>query len=162
MNFSSDTSANQASDEIDLLELFSTLWAGKWLILAVTFFTCALSVFWVFNTAPTYQADALLQLEEKASANPFLGGLEGLGGSDPRSVTEIELLKSRLILGQAVAELHLDWSVRRVSAAAGVHDALCPVRREHRTGFSAGLPGASWCRACAAQAVRNGLHPSAS
>lgn len=110
MNFSSDTSANQASDEIDLLELFSTLWAGKWLILAVTFFTCALSVFWVFNTAPTYQADALLQLEEKASANPFLGGLEGLGGSDPRSVTEIELLKSRLILGQAVAELHLDWS----------------------------------------------------
>ena len=110
MNTSSNTSSGLASDEIDLLELFSTLWAGKWRIFAVTFLTCALSVFWVFNTAPTYQADALLQLEEKASSNPFLDGLEGLGGNDARSVTEIELLRSRLILGQAVAELHLDWT----------------------------------------------------
>lgn len=110
MNTSPNTSSDQTSDEIDLLELLSTLWAGKWRIFSITFAACALSVFWAFNIAPVYQSDALLQLEEKASSNPFIGGLEGLGGGDARSVTEIELLKSRLILGQAVAELHLDWT----------------------------------------------------
>ncbi|SHK58154.1 tyrosine-protein kinase Etk/Wzc [Shimia gijangensis] len=108
MNSSPSNSNSQFDEEIDLGQLFLNLWQGKWTILFVTFLVGTLSVFWALNTAPTYQADALLQLEEKAGANPFSGTFEGFG-SDPASVTEIELLKSRLILGQAVAEQNLDW-----------------------------------------------------
>lgn len=98
-------------DEIDLAKLFLTLWGGKWLIAFVTVLATALSVCWALNIPPAYQATSLLQLEEKAGTIPFTGGLEQLtGGGDPRSVTEIELLKSRLVLGEAVADQNLDWS----------------------------------------------------
>ncbi|WP_127115745.1 polysaccharide biosynthesis tyrosine autokinase [Shimia sediminis] len=108
MNVSSPSSNDRVDDEIDLGQLVATLWYGKWRIAAVTFCVVLLSVFWALNTPPTYQADALLQLEEKAGSNPFSAALEGFG-DEPASVTEIELIKSRMVLGQAVAEQNLDW-----------------------------------------------------
>ena len=99
---------DRADDEIDLGQLFLTLWQGKWTITCVVLLALVLSVFWALSVPPTYRADALLQLEEKAGANPFTANLQGFG-DDPASVTEIELLKSRMVLGQAVAEQNLDW-----------------------------------------------------
>lgn len=75
----------------------------------MTLLVGSISVIRALNTPPTYQADALLQLEEQAGANPFSGAFEGLSGGDARSVTEIELIKSRLVLGEAIAEQNLDW-----------------------------------------------------
>lgn len=100
--------ADDGTEEIDLLVIVSKLWEGKWTVGLWAAAAFGLSVFMVLNTQPTYRADALLQLEEKASANPFADGL-GLIDSTPRSATEIELLNSRLIMGQAVAEQNLDW-----------------------------------------------------
>lgn len=99
-------------DEIDLGRLFVTLWKGKlWIILGM-FLGLAGGAFYYANTPLTYQADALLQLEEKASALALPTGLSNLvDGGDPRSVTEIEILRSRLVLGQAVAAANLDWHV---------------------------------------------------
>ena len=53
------------SDEIDLVQLFSSLWKGKWLIALTTTLGIAAGLFTIANTAPTFQADALLQLEER-------------------------------------------------------------------------------------------------
>ena len=99
-------------DEIDLGQLIVTLWKGKlWIALCMALgFAGALFVY--MNTPPTYQADALLQLEEKNNALSLPSSLTNLvEGGDPRSVTEIEILRSRLVLGQAVAALNLDWRV---------------------------------------------------
>lgn len=108
-NSTSGPSGQQDDNEIDLGQIFGILWDGKWKILTIGFIAACLSVFWALNTPPVFQASALLQLEEKAGQNPFPSGLEDLAGSAPQSVTEIEILKSRLVLGQAIAEQNLDW-----------------------------------------------------
>jgi len=52
-------------DEIDLGQLVVTLWKGKVLIALTTALGIAAGAFFIANTNPTFQADALLQLEEK-------------------------------------------------------------------------------------------------
>jgi len=99
-------------DEIDLGQLFVTLWKGKVLIALTTAIGIAAGAFVIANTNPTFQADALLQLEEKTGSLALPSSLNAMvGNDDPRSVTEIEILRSRMVLGQAVADQNLDWRV---------------------------------------------------
>lgn len=98
-------------DEIDLADLFWRLWAGKKWIVAFTFVAAVIGVIVAMGTPPTYRADALLQLEEKSGQLALPTALSDLAGAEPRSVTEIEILRSRLVLGRAVADAHLDWEV---------------------------------------------------
>lgn len=102
--------SSRDEDEIDLARLVARLWANKWVIAAF----CGLALFagllFIFGTVPTYRADALLQLEEKKGQLALPEGLSELTGSEPTSATEIEILRSRLVLGQAVADVHLDWT----------------------------------------------------
>lgn len=58
-------------------------------------------------TPPTYQADALIQLEAKKAGLALPAALSDLMDSNPVTVTEIEIIRSRMVVGQAVAELHL-------------------------------------------------------
>ncbi len=109
MNDQLTTTAQSEDDEIDLLELLSTILNGKWLILAVTLLTILLALIYAFGQQPIYKADALLQVESENTGIPGLEDLAGLGGDDNASVgTELEIIKSRKILGQAVKELKLD------------------------------------------------------
>ncbi len=98
-------------DEIDLGRLVLTLWRGKWLIGAMTALGVAAGAFFIANTSPVFQADALLQLEENSTALSLPSSLSTLVENEPRSVTEIELLRSRHVLGQAVADQNLDWRI---------------------------------------------------
>lgn len=101
-------------DEIDLAELALTLWRGKWTVSACVLLALLVAGFGVINTQPTYQADALLQLEEKSAALALPTSLAPMLEQDPRSVTEIEILKSRLVLGKAVAASNFDWRIEAV------------------------------------------------
>jgi len=98
-------------DEIDLGQLLSTLWQGRWRIAVVTVVGIALAAVNIANTNPTYQADALLQLEERTGTLALPSSLSELTDDDPRSVTEIEILRSRMVLGRAVADQNLDWRI---------------------------------------------------
>lgn len=98
-------------DEIDLGQVFVTLWKGKGVIVMATVVGLALGAFAVANTAPTYEADALLQLEERSGSLVLPTSISGLVDNDPRSVTEIEIIRSRMVLAQAVADQNLDWRV---------------------------------------------------
>jgi tyrosine-protein kinase Etk/Wzc len=100
-----------ANDEIDLGKLIGTLWRGRYRILLTTLAGAAMGAFVLANTAPTYQADALLQLEERSGALALPSSLTNMLDNDPRSVTEIEILRSRMVLGRAIAEQNLDWRV---------------------------------------------------
>lgn len=103
--------AARDDDEIDLGQLFVTLWKGKLLLALTTVLGIAFGAFVIANTNPTFQADALLQLEEKTGALALPSSLSAMVDDDPRSVTEIEILRSRMVLGQAVADQNLDWRV---------------------------------------------------
>ncbi|HJR31956.1 MAG TPA: GNVR domain-containing protein, partial [Pseudomonas sp.] len=98
-------------DEIDLLALFGTLIDSKWIIIGITALFCAIGVAYALLSTPIYQANALVQVEEKKGGMAALGGMgemsEMFGGTSP-AVTEIELLKSRAVLGKAVENLKLD------------------------------------------------------
>jgi len=96
-------------DEIDLLQLVRTIWSGKWLIALFATIAVTISVFAAITIPPTYRADALMQLEDRAGQMSLPTGLSDLVEDTPRSVTEMEIMRSRLVLGRAVAELHLDW-----------------------------------------------------
>ncbi len=101
--------AQVSDDEIDLTALVLRLWAGKVWIAIITVIALALGVFYLIKTPPTYQADALLQLEEKSGQLSLPDGLSDLVENAPESVTEIEIMRSRMVLGKAVADLNLDW-----------------------------------------------------
>lgn len=103
------TAAQHDSDEIDLLALLGALIDGKWIIIGFTACFAVIGVAYALLATPIYQANALIQIEEK-SGNTLsgLGELSDMLGSTPEAVTEIELLKSRAVIGQAVDNLKLD------------------------------------------------------
>jgi tyrosine-protein kinase Etk/Wzc len=96
-------------DEIDLGKLLGILLDAKWIIIVTTFiFACAGVVFALMST-PIYKADALIQVEQKSGGMSSLLS-EGLGdmfAQESSATTEIELIKSRMVLGQTVDKLNL-------------------------------------------------------
>lgn len=88
------------ADEIDLARLVGELIDHKKLIISVTsLFTLVALLYALFST-PIYQADALLQVEQK-QGNAILNSLsQMLPDSQPQSAPEIALLQSRMILGK--------------------------------------------------------------
>jgi uncharacterized protein involved in exopolysaccharide biosynthesis len=98
----------KAEDEIDLRELFSVIWQGKWLIIAITAVFAIGSVIFAIMQPNTYKSEALLApaSEEKsgglgALAGQF-GGLASMaginlggGGGVDKTQMAIEVMKSR-------------------------------------------------------------------
>ena len=103
---------NDADDEIDLGQLLTTLWRGKLWIAAAAALGFAIGAFHIANTYPTFQADSLLQLESRpGGAMALPSGLAGMVNTPSRGETEIEILRSRMVLGRAIADQNLDWHV---------------------------------------------------
>jgi tyrosine-protein kinase Etk/Wzc len=102
---------DQAHDEdtIDLNALFGTLLDHKWLIVAITGFFCVAGVLYTLLATPIYQSTAIVQVEQKTPSLPGLSDLtQSLGTTASQAVTEIALITSRLVIGQAVDDLRLD------------------------------------------------------
>ena len=78
-------SAQQDSDqdEIDLGALAIILWSGKWWIALTCTAAIIVGAAWLLNTPPTYQANALIQIEEKAASLALPDGLADVIGKTP-------------------------------------------------------------------------------
>jgi len=100
--------ASSDEDEIDLGELLATVVDGRYVIIFMTLLFLALGVTKAFIDMPIFKADALLQIEDKASALDALGSLTNLMETKTPALAEIEIIKSRLVLGSAVKNLNLD------------------------------------------------------
>ena len=100
--------ASSEEDEIDLGELLATAVDGRYLIIFMTLLFLALGAAKAFIDMPIFKADALLQIEDKASALDALGSLTSLMETKAPALAEIEIIKSRLVLGSAVKNLNLD------------------------------------------------------
>jgi len=104
-------------DSIDLKELFFSLIA-QWKIIAccvILSLICAL--LYLRITPDTYSVDAMVQVEDSkgAASAALLGDLSkvtgGLGQKSPADA-EIEILKSRMVLGQVIRNLNLDIRIK--------------------------------------------------
>jgi len=96
-------------DEIDLGELLGTLIDQKWLIGIVTGVFLVLSVAYALLATPIYQANALVQVEQKVPDLPGLSAItQTLGASSSEATTEIALLTSRTVINTAVDSLNLN------------------------------------------------------
>ena len=95
-------------DEVDLGKMLGTLIDGRWIIIPVTAFFAIAGLLYALFAAPVYKADALLQVEEKTSALSGLAGMTEMFAQEASAITEIEVLKSRMVIGKTVDELSLD------------------------------------------------------
>lgn len=99
--------AEKAADEIDLGRLVGELIDHRKLIIAITALFTLVALLYALFATPIYQADALLQVEQK-QGNAILNSLsQMLPDSQPQSAPEIALLQSRMILGKTVDDLNL-------------------------------------------------------
>ena len=108
------THQEQNNDEIDLLALAGTLWDGRWLIIGVTALATLFGAVYALLAEPVYRADAMVQVEQKSGGLPGMSEISEMFGSESAAVTEIELIKSRAVMGETVDELHLDIEIEPV------------------------------------------------
>jgi tyrosine-protein kinase Etk/Wzc len=99
---------SQDNDEINLGELLGILIDGKWLIILVTLIISFLGVTKASLDRPVYKADGILQVNEQSQTLAGLDPLSDLLENKMPIMAEIEVVNSRMILGEAVANLDLD------------------------------------------------------
>ncbi|SDR14321.1 tyrosine-protein kinase Etk/Wzc [Pseudomonas grimontii] len=95
------------ADEIDLLGLFGTLIDHKWLIAAITGAFMMTGAAYAVLATPVFQANAMLQVEAKKNDLLGFSDVSSMLGKESPSATEIELIKSRAVIGKTVDELKL-------------------------------------------------------
>ncbi|ULQ46693.1 Wzz/FepE/Etk N-terminal domain-containing protein [Flagellatimonas centrodinii] len=96
-------------DGIDLRELIGIVLAGWPYIVVATVLGIAAAVGYLFITAPTYVTDALVQVENNQnSARIAFAQTADSVLSEVPVAAEIEILRSRLVLGKVVDKLGLD------------------------------------------------------
>ena len=101
------------SDDFDLGRLLGELKDNRKLIISITSAFTVLAVLYTLLATPIYQADALIQVEQK-QGNAILNSINQiLPNSQPESAPELTLLQSRMILGKTVDDLNLQAQVRQ-------------------------------------------------
>lgn len=103
------SSVDSQSDEIDLGKLFGILLDAKWIIIITTFVFAVLAAAFALLSTPIYKADALIQIEQKSSGgiSSLVGDMGELFASESSATTEIEIIRSRMILGDTVDKFNL-------------------------------------------------------
>ena len=101
------------ADDIDILALLAVLWRGKFWIAAIIALALIKGAISVLKSEPIYQAEGLLQIETRSGSmalpsgmQDLLGGSSWYSGNSPGEA-EMELMKSRMVIGGAVRELDL-------------------------------------------------------
>lgn len=108
------------NDEIDLAELWFAIWAGKKLIIAITFIFAVSSIIYAINQPNIYKASTLLApASEQGGAGGLakmagqFGGLASLaginlgGGGTDKTGLALEVLKSRLFIENFINKYQL-------------------------------------------------------
>ncbi|MCH7309108.1 polysaccharide biosynthesis tyrosine autokinase [Acinetobacter sp. NIPH 1852] len=102
-------------DTIDLKELFFSLLAQWKLIALCVILSLVCALLYLRTTPNTYAVDALVQVENsKGASAALLGDLSQMIDQKSPAQSEIEILKSRLVLGSVIEALHLDLSISSV------------------------------------------------
>ncbi|MFS7242575.1 tyrosine-protein kinase Wzc [Serratia proteamaculans] len=99
---------NDKSNDIDFGRLLGMLIDNRWLIIGVTSIFLVLGILYSLFATPIYRSDAMVQVEQKVG-NSLLNNIsQMLPSGQPESAPEVELLKSRMILGKTIDDLNLN------------------------------------------------------
>lgn len=110
-------SSKPNNDSIDLKEIFFSI-LNQWkLVMLCVVISLIIAVLYLRVTPPIYSTNALVQVEDgkSAASAALLGQLKELSGSvgaKSPADAEIEILKSRLIVGQVIRNLNLNILVK--------------------------------------------------
>lgn len=110
----SGEAARDGDDSVDIGKLVLQIVVGKWWIALCVTLSILVGLFVFAITPKIYQADALIQLESRGGQMSLPTALVELTDTGSATAAEIEIIRSRLVLGQAVAALHLDWQAAPV------------------------------------------------
>ena len=98
----------EVNDEIDLRELFLTLWRGKYIIFSISVLAIAFSSIYLRTSERKYFVQAVFKPVVEASGSPNLSGLSGLaslaGISMPTSNSSDFMTYQKLIFSEEVAK----------------------------------------------------------
>ena len=95
-------------DTIDLAEYVGMLRENLWFIAAWALAFFVVAVLYAIAATPIYRADALLQVEQESSPFQQMDELAAMmGGDTTSSDTEIEIIRSRRVLGEVIDRLGL-------------------------------------------------------
>ncbi len=95
-------------DELDLRELVA-VYLDNWLSIAVITVLCVtIAVVYIIAATPVFRTNALIQVEEKSSGLGALGELSAMLTGETPTEAEIEIVKSRAVLGSAIDQRGLE------------------------------------------------------
>jgi len=101
------------SHGISLVEIIENVYFFRWFFFGTFAIITSLAILYALFASPVYTADALIQVEEKKGA--ALGALKDLGtalGSQQSPVLgELEIIRSRTVIGEAVEALKANITV---------------------------------------------------
>ena len=104
-------SADQQEEPIDLLGLINVLLDARWLIAGITALALVLGGVYAFLSSPVYEVTSLIQVEDSKPGIPgAAGALREVSSQfdiNSPATAEMEILRSRLVLGKAMDELQL-------------------------------------------------------
>ncbi|HQB65201.1 MAG TPA: Wzz/FepE/Etk N-terminal domain-containing protein, partial [Fibrobacteraceae bacterium] len=83
----------------EFLELLGDLWKYKFSVTLFLLLSGLLGAFAAYWIRPVYEVNALLQIETKKNSGALMGDLGSLFSSGSPAETEIELVKSRRVMG---------------------------------------------------------------
>lgn len=97
-----------------LLDVIDVLWDSKWLIAGTIVGATAAACAYIALVPPTYEASALIQVEEgkPASTGSTYADAANLFDARTPAVGEMSILRSGLVLGDVVDRLHLDLAAQ--------------------------------------------------
>ncbi|MCE7533694.1 polysaccharide biosynthesis tyrosine autokinase [Acinetobacter nosocomialis] len=105
---------SKTEDTIDLKELFFSLIAQWKLIVLCILISLVCALIYLRVTPNTYSVDALVQVEDTKSAASaaLLGELSKMVDQKSPAEAEIQVLTSRMVLGQVIHNLNLDITIK--------------------------------------------------
>ena len=108
-SFGSGFQGNADGEEVELGHYLDVVVANRWLIAIVTLMALAVGVAYAYLTRPVYEANLLVQVEDTdpSASKSFLGEASALFDVKTQASAEMEIMRSRMIVGGAVEATHL-------------------------------------------------------
>lgn len=123
-----NSAIESGKEGMELHEVVTLLWNGKWLIAGFVGVFLALSIVHALRARPVYRADAMLEIQQQKSALSAFGGqgdiLGSLFGANSRAQAEIRIMTSRAVIDPVIRKMNLDLFVKGAPRGAVEIDRL--------------------------------------
>lgn len=101
--------ARHDDEEIELATYLDILWQSRWLIAGIAFVVTVLGACYAFLAKPVYEVNMLIHVEEESQkeSKNIVGDLSSMFDVKTSALSEMELIRSRLVVSRAIDNLRL-------------------------------------------------------